>query len=41
MGWHKLGVWDEQIQNTMCETNKQQGATVQHREIYLISYSKP
>ena len=40
MGWHKLGVWDEQIQNTMCETNKQ-GATVQHREIYLISYSKP
>ena len=40
-GRHKLGVWDQQIQNTMYKTDKQQGATVQYREVYLISYNKP
>ena len=32
----KLGVWDQQ---TMCETDKQQGYTVQHRKFYLLSYN--
>ena len=37
-GRDKLGVWDQQIQTTIL--NKQQGPTVQHRELYSISYNK-
>ena len=39
-GWgrDKLGVWDQQIQTTI---DKQQGSTVQHRELYSISCNKP
>ena len=42
-GWgkDKLGVWDQQIQTTICKINKQQGPTVQHKELYSISCNKP
>ena len=30
----KLGVWDQQIQTIICNTDKQQDPTVQHRELY-------
>ena len=33
----KLGVWYQQIQTTIYNTDKQQGHTVQHRELYSIS----
>ena len=36
----KLGVWDQQIQNTIYKIAKQQGPTVQHREPYSISCNK-
>lgn len=38
-GWgrEKLGTWDEQIQTTVQKTDKQQGFTVYHRELYAIS----
>ena len=40
-GWDrdKLGVWDQQIQTTKYKIDKQQGPTVQQRELYLISYN--
>ena len=34
----KLGAWDQQIQTTTCKTDKQQTPTVQHKEVYSISY---
>ena len=37
----KLGVWDQQIHNTAYKIDKQQGPTVQHRELYSISGNKP
>ena len=39
-GRDKLGVWDQQIQITIYEIDKQQGPTVQHRELYSISCNK-
>ena len=36
VGGDKLGVWDQQIQTTMYKIDKQQGPTVQHRELYSI-----
>ena len=32
-----FGVWDQQIQTTIHETDKQQGLTVQPRKLYSIS----
>ena len=32
-----LGVWDQQMQTSMCKMDKQQDPTVQHRELYSIS----
>ena len=37
----KLGVWDQQIQTTIYEIDKQLGPTVQLRELYSISCNKP
>ena len=39
-GRDKLGVWDQQIQITIYRTDKQQGPTVQHRELYSIFCNK-
>ena len=36
-GRDKLGVWDQQIQTTVDKIDKQQGPTVQHKELYSIS----
>ena len=38
-GWRrdKLGVWDQQIHPTIYKIDKQQGPTVQQRELYSIS----
>ena len=41
VGRDKSGVSDEQIQSTIYKTDKQQGPTVQHRELYSIFYNKP
>ena len=39
-GWErdKLGVWDQQMQTIIYRMDKQQGPTVQHRELYSISW---
>ena len=36
-----LGVWDWQMQTVIQRMDKQQGPTVQHRELYSISCDKP
>ena len=36
----KLEVWDLQMHTTIYKIDKQQGFTLQHRELYLISYNK-
>jgi len=36
-GKDKLGVWDSQIHSTIYKTEKQQGFTVKHRELYSVS----
>ena len=36
----KLGVWDQQIQTTIYKIDKQEGHTVEHRELYSISCNK-
>ena len=36
-----LGVWDQQMQTGIYRMDKQQGPTVQHRELYSISCDKP
>ena len=36
-----LGVWDQHMQTIICRMDKQQGPTVQHMELYSISYDKP
>ena len=36
-----IGIWDQQIQTTNYKIDKQQGLTVQHRELYSISCYKP
>ena len=33
----KLGVWDRHIQTAIYKVGKQQGPTVEHREIYSVS----
>ena len=38
-GRDKLGVWGQQIHTTVYKIDKQQGPTVQHRELYSISYN--
>ena len=40
-GRDKLGVWYQQIQTTIYKIDKQQGPTVQHRELYSIPCNKP
>ena len=42
-GWGRdgLGVWDQQMQTVIYRMDKQQGPTVQHRELYSIPYDKP
>ena len=35
------GVWDQQMQTVIYRMGKQQGPTVQHRELYSISCDKP
>ena len=37
----RMGVWDQQIQTITYEMDKQQGPTVQNRELYSMSYDKP
>ena len=36
-----LEVWDQQMQTIMYRMDKQQGPTVEHRELYSISCDKP
>ena len=36
-GKDKLGVWNQQIQTTIYKRDKQQGPTVEHRELYSVS----
>ena len=36
----KLGVWDQQIQTTIYKIDKRQGPSVQHRELYSVSFNK-
>ena len=40
-GRERLGVWDQQMQISIHRMDKQQGPTVQHRELYAISCDKP
>ena len=42
-GWGRdgLGVWDQQMQTIIYKMDRQQGLTVQHRELYSMSYDKP
>ena len=39
-GREKSGVWDQQIQTTMYKIDKQQGPTIQYRELYSIPCNK-
>ena len=39
-GGNKSGVWGEEIQTTIYKIDKQQGSTIQHRELYSVSSSK-
>ena len=41
VGRDKLEVWDQQIQTTIHKIDRQQGSTIQHRELYSGSYNKP
>ena len=36
-----VGVWDLQIQTSINRMDKQQGPTVEHRELYSVSCDKP
>ena len=36
-----LELWDQQMQTIIYRMDKQQGPTVQHRELYSISCDKP
>ena len=40
-GGIEMEFWDCQMQTSMYRMDKQQGPTVQHRELYSISYDKP
>ena len=37
----KLGVWGQQMQTITFRMDTQQGPTVEHRELYSISFDKP
>ena len=39
-GKEGLGDWDQQMRTIMYRMDKQQGPTVQHGELYSISYNK-
>ena len=41
-GWERVGVgvWDQQMQAGIYRMDKQQGPTVQHRELYSTSCDK-
>ena len=39
-GGDKLLVWDQQIHKTIHKIDKQQEPTVQHRELYSVSYNQ-
>ena len=41
LGREGLGVQDQQMQTIIYRMDKQQGPTVQHRELYSISCDKP
>ena len=43
VGWRRdgLSIWDQQMQTITYRMDKQHGPTVQHRELYLISYNNP
>ena len=43
VGWGRDGVgcWDQQMQTITYRLDKQQGPTVEHRELYSISCDKP
>ena len=36
----KLTVWDQQIQTTVYKADRQQGSTIQFRELYSVSQNK-
>ena len=36
-----FGVWFQQVQTIICRMDKQEGHSVQHRGLYLISGHKP
>ena len=36
-GGDKLGVWDQQIHTTVYKIDKEQGPTVEHRQLYSVS----
>ena len=42
-GWGKqgLGVWYQQMQTIIYRMDKQQDPTVQHKELFSISWDKP
>ena len=40
-GQGRWGVRDQQMQTVVYRTDKQQGSTVQHKELYSISPDKP
>ena len=40
VGRGKLGIWDQQIQTTIYQIDKQQGSIVQHSELYSLSFNK-
>ena len=42
-GWggEELGIWDQQIQNTIDRQDKHQGSTLWHRELYSLSCGTP
>ena len=41
VGRGRLGVWDQQTKTIIQRMDKQQGPTVQHREMYSIPCNKP
>ena len=40
-GREGLGVWDQQMQTSIYRMDKQQGPTVEHRELHSILCEKP
>ena len=40
-GQGRDGVWGQQMQTVMYRMDKQQGPTVQHKELYSVSCDKP